>query len=92
MTRFILFLLLIYCGYLLWRYVKKKFLMLDRSDDTTFRKEPSSIAELVQDPQCGVYIVKDKAIKVNIDGREVYFCSEACRGKYLERKEGERKS
>ena len=39
--------------------------------------------ELVQDPQCGVYIPKDTAVK-GPDG--AYFCSEACRKAF--RREG----
>lgn len=88
MTRFILFLLAVYCGYLIWRYIKKKFLLPDQGGDSTLRKKPPEVAELVQDPQCGVYVVKDKAVKANVDGKEVYFCSEACKSKYIEQKGG----
>jgi YHS domain-containing protein len=86
MMRFILFLLLAYCGYLLWRYLKKKVLLPEHDRGQASKQEPAKVAELVQDPQCGVYIVKDKAVKDKIDGKDVYFCSETCRSRYIERK------
>jgi YHS domain-containing protein len=48
------------------------------------KKEPTRIAELVQDPECGVYVVKDKALVARIDGKDVHFCSERCRDKRSE--------
>ncbi len=38
---------------------------------------------LVQDPQCGVYLTRSDGIALNIDGQVLYFCSEACKEKYL---------
>jgi len=86
MMRFILFLLLAYCGYLLWRYVKKKVLLPEQDRGQAAKQGHPTVAELVQDPQCGVYVVKDKAVKDKIGGKEVYFCSETCRSRYIERK------
>ncbi len=37
-----------------------------------------------QDPQCGVYVSRRDGIAFTHNGREFYFCSEACRDKYLE--------
>lgn len=92
MTRFIIFLLLVYCGYLIWRYIKRKVLLPEQNRDTVSPRTPRSVAELVKDPQCGVYVVKDKAVKVRVGGEEIYFCSEACRSKYMERKGEELRS
>lgn len=39
---------------------------------------------MVQDPVCGTYIPKKDGIRVVAGGREVYFCSEDCRRKFLE--------
>jgi YHS domain-containing protein len=38
--------------------------------------------EMVQDPQCRTYVVKDRALIRRIDGRAVYFCSAACADNY----------
>jgi len=37
---------------------------------------------MVRDPVCGTFVVPEHAIAIS-DGRtRIYFCSEACRGKY----------
>ena len=43
----------------------------------------SDEADLVQDPQCKTYFLKQRGVKARVRGRTVYFCSEACRDKYL---------
>lgn len=35
-------------------------------------------AEMVQDPHCRTYIVKDRAVTRRVDGTTAYFCSQAC--------------
>jgi YHS domain-containing protein len=37
-----------------------------------------------QDPQCGVYISQRDAVVLHHNGEELYFCSEACKDKFLE--------
>ncbi len=39
--------------------------------------------EMVQDPQCGVYIPKSRALLANRRGKQLFFCSEECKKKYL---------
>ena len=38
---------------------------------------------MVQDPVCGTYVVPGKAITVSRGGQSQFFCSDACRQKYL---------
>jgi hypothetical protein len=38
--------------------------------------------ELVEDPQCGVYVSKEEAVQ---DGKGRFFCSPACRDAYAQR-------
>lgn len=40
------------------------------------------IDEMVQDPQCGTYIPRQRAVRRRIKGEERYFCSEECAEKY----------
>jgi YHS domain-containing protein len=40
--------------------------------------------ELVQDPQCGVYLPIGQALFRTVKGREHPFCSERCAGAFLE--------
>jgi YHS domain-containing protein len=38
---------------------------------------------MVQDPQCGVYLPQEEALRATVQGQERFFCSEACRDAYL---------
>ena len=38
---------------------------------------------MIQDPACGVYFSKENAVRAQINGQELYFCSPECRDKYL---------
>lgn len=41
--------------------------------------------EMVQDPECGTYVPRSDAVKAQDKGTTHYFCSAACRDKFLER-------
>lgn len=41
--------------------------------------------EMVLDPECRTYVVKDRAIARRIRGTLTYFCSEACARQYEEK-------
>ena len=43
--------------------------------------EPSS-TDMVQDPNCEIYIPETEAVKASIDGRDYYFCSGKCVDEY----------
>lgn len=40
--------------------------------------------EMVLDPVCGTYIIKERAVATRLNGRQVHFCSDACAQKYRE--------
>lgn len=42
-----------------------------------------TVGELKRDPVCGTYVLTENAVRKNIEGETFYFCSEACRDKYL---------
>jgi YHS domain-containing protein len=42
--------------------------------------------EMVQDPECRTYVLKDRAVVRRIRGSSIYFCSEACARRYEEKK------
>ena len=46
-----------------------------------------AIDEMVQDPQCGTYIPLREATRKVIGGREYFFCSEECAGKFQQDRE-----
>jgi YHS domain-containing protein len=41
--------------------------------------------EMARDPECGTYVPRSDALKAQAKGATYYFCSAACRDKYLER-------
>ncbi|ROQ92254.1 transcriptional regulator [Desulfosoma caldarium] len=48
-------------------------------------------AELIRDPECGAYFLRNKGVSVRIDGESVFFCSPQCRDTYLEKRKKESK-
>ena len=42
-----------------------------------------STAELVQDPQCGAYILPAQGIDARVAGNTYHFCCESCRKQFL---------
>lgn len=49
----------------------------DRSGQT------SAQMNMVRDPECGMHVNPNTAIKQNLDGTPYYFCSEECRSSYV---------
>ena len=47
------------------------------------RKEKVRITEMVKDEICGVYLPKEEALKVEIEGKVYYFCSQECKDAFL---------
>ena len=47
------------------------------------RKEKIRITEMVKDEFCGVYLPKEEALKVEIEGKAYYFCSQECKDAFL---------
>ena len=79
--RFIFFCILIF---FLFRLLKSLFPPHPSADSRIlFRNETAAVNEMVQDPQCGIYVAKKNAY-ANRKGTDVlYFCSEECCHKYL---------
>jgi YHS domain-containing protein len=47
------------------------------------QKEKIRITEMVKDEVCGVYLPKEEALKVEIEGKVYYFCSQECKDAFL---------
>lgn len=78
-VRLLLFAALIWLLYRLIKTLKPEPRIRDASRRSNRRLEGG---ELVQDPQCGVYIPKETAV-TDANGR--HFCSEACRDAFRSR-------
>ncbi len=81
MQRLLLYLFLILIGYVLFKKITKS--LIGPSDPEP--KGPVADAELIQDPQCGTYFLKQRGVKGVVDGKVLHFCSEECYEKYLKR-------
>jgi YHS domain-containing protein len=79
MIRLAVFVLLIIVVYKLLSGFLKKFGALDK------REVPGNriAADLVQDPQCGAYILPAQGVSARVGGKTFHFCSESCRDKFL---------
>jgi len=76
--RFIIYLVLAYVAY---RVLKAVI----RPKDRIYRSENGGVIdEMVQDPQCKMYIPRREAIEKAVDGRTYHFCSDACATKFLQ--------
>jgi uncharacterized protein len=42
-----------------------------------------STADLIQDPQCGAYILPAQGVTARMGGKTFHFCSESCKDKFL---------
>ena len=40
-------------------------------------------ADLIQDPQCGAYILPAQGVTARIRGKTFHFCSESCKDKFI---------
>ena len=82
MVRLLVFALLVWGLYLLIKKLTKAFFNSYIPGQHTH--DSDSEAEMIRDPQCGAYFMKQKGVKAVIEGRGVYFCSKECRDRYLE--------
>ncbi|MDD3706538.1 MAG: YHS domain-containing protein [Clostridiaceae bacterium] len=48
----------------------------------------SNQIDMAHDPECGMYVNPDTAIKQSIDGTTYYFCSENCRSSFVRKHQG----
>jgi uncharacterized protein len=73
--------LLAYIIYLIVRF----FSAIKKSQHPPMPKQKTS-GVMVKDETCNTYLPKDEAIREMYQGQEHFFCSQACRKKFLESK------
>lgn len=83
MQRVLIYIVLLGIIYVLWKKYAKSFFGSSTSDDSQPAK---ANAEMIRDPQCGAYFLKQRGVKGVIEGKVLHFCSEDCYDKYLKRK------
>ena len=72
--KFLLFLTFLLLLFFYYRIYKKRKLN---------RKEKIRITEMVKDEVCGVYLPKEEALKVEVEDKVYYFCSQECKEAFL---------
>lgn len=83
--RLILIAAVIWFGY---RYVRKLLVSafrppLEHGRDDGGPEHAVFQGEMVKDPVCHAFVTRDRALSAKKDGAVYYFCSEACRSKFL---------
>lgn len=81
MLRLVLYAILIYLAYRILR--PWVISLIGSSKEDHHASSSLEEAELIRDPQCGTYFLRQRGVEAKIGGRSVYFCSEDCRDKYL---------
>lgn len=85
MIRFLLFFLVIFMIYSALKIVVRSAVKGYR-DDEKGRNRQIMGDEMVLDPECHTYVVKDRAVARHIHGTLIHFCSVACAQRYEEKK------
>jgi YHS domain-containing protein len=79
MLRLAIFVFLIIVVYKLLSSLLKKSGASDRQQVSTNQ----TTADLVQDPQCGAYVLPAQGVSAKVGGKTYHFCSDSCRDKFL---------
>ena len=56
----------------------------NRSRGRWTRARATVRGRMVKDPQCGIYVATDLAVRTRTKEKNLYFCSEECRDKFLQ--------
>jgi YHS domain-containing protein len=83
MGRFFIYALLAWIAYFLVKKIGKELFSPSSARNDT--PAPSE-TELIRDPECGAYFMKQKGVKGVVEGKVIYFCSEQCYVMHLEKR------
>ena len=79
------FIILIVVGYIAYRALKSWMFPDDSSSKSVSGKTASEIDDvMIKDPFCEAYFPKRNAVHLNLNGKDLYFCSTECKTKYVE--------
>jgi YHS domain-containing protein len=80
MIRLLLYGFIIYVVYRVVKSWAKSVTGPDRNVDSVARSDNT---ELIRDPQCGTYFLRQQGVDARVDGQTLFFCSEQCRDAFL---------
>jgi YHS domain-containing protein len=75
-------LFILFLAMLVYSAIKTVIRAAGRTHHEEERKARLHGAEMVLDPQCRTYVIKDRATVRRIKGTPIYFCSEDCANKH----------
>lgn len=81
MIRIVVFVAALFIIYSALKTVVRSALKAYHTDDRQ-RSRQLMGDEMVLDPECRTYVVKDRAVTRHIRGALIHFCSDACAGRY----------
>lgn len=82
MQRVLVYIILIGIVYFFIKKYSKSFLGSSTPEDS---RPGKTNGEMIKDPQCGAYFLKQQGVKGVVEGKVMHFCSEECYDKYLRR-------
>jgi uncharacterized protein len=68
--------------YLLYKLIRTAFPAVGGKSGAAKIKSPAAGEELVEDPHCHTYVPVSQAVRTEIDGETVCFCSRNCMEQY----------
>ena len=78
------FIILAVVGYVFYRALKSWMFPAPDASNTVADKNIGKIDDvMIKDPYCEAYFPKRNAVHLNYDGQDLYFCSAACKDKYI---------
>ena len=78
------FIILVVVVYVLYRSLKSWMFQASSSSRQVSSKTATEIDDvMIKDPFCEAYFPKRNGIHLNFGGKDLYFCSNECKDKYL---------
>lgn len=77
--------ILIALVYLAWRTLKSWMAKNTTAFRPTDGRQPDALDDvMIQDPYCEVYFPQRNSVHLRHEGRDLYFCSDECKDRFLE--------
>lgn len=86
MIRLLIYAFVAYLAYQIFKLLARKLFPSNFADgEGGPGSTGSQNTDLIQDPQCGTYFLKQSGVIATVNGKRLHFCSEKCRDGYLAR-------
>ncbi|HAR44767.1 MAG: hypothetical protein A2X56_07060 [Nitrospirae bacterium GWC2_57_13] len=79
------YLLLFFLGLLVYYSLRTALSPASRSSGRKQRQQRMTGQDMVLDPECNTYVVKERAVARRMHGEVMYFCSDSCARKHEEK-------